>query len=91
MSKLMMCQSKDDETLKVSLNGAVMQITELRVRPMNNFATPYELLGRGGARLALTPENLATAMAEYLRYTTPSPLSVEVTQVGYYFRVVKHE
>jgi hypothetical protein len=54
---------------------------------MSNSATPYQVLGRGQSSLALTNEDFAVLVAEYLRYTVTEPLNVERKQVDFLFHV----
>lgn len=75
--------------LTVNCGKATMTITELRIRPMSNFVTPYEMLGRGGARIALTPRQFAEALSEYARYTLQDPINFIGGQAGYSFQIKK--
>lgn len=86
--RLYMHREKGDG-LVVNCGKATMSITELRVRPMSNFVTPYELLGRGGARIALTPRQFLEALSEYARYTLQDPIAFIAGQVGYSFQLAK--
>ena len=77
--------SRGENCLEVSLRGVVMPINELRIRPMSNFSTPHELLGRGGTRMSLTNKQLMEVVAEYMRYSISESTEVEHKQVGYDF------
>lgn len=72
--------------LVVALNDAKIIISELRIRPMSNFRTPHEVLGKGGASLALTDDLLVKLIADYLRFSLKESVNVESKQVGWHFK-----
>jgi hypothetical protein len=75
----------EGDELQLSLNGATMSISELRVRPMSNWKTPHQLLAKGGASIALTDAQLMQVVGEYLRYRINESCSHSQKQVGYEF------
>jgi hypothetical protein len=75
----------DGNLLVVHVGAVSLPITELRIRPLSNFATPHEIFGRGGARLAVTDRQLVEITAEYLRFRLSEPIKVERSQVGFSF------
>lgn len=84
--RVFMSRTKDDgDALEVSLGGARILITELRIRPMSNWKTPHQILGRGGASIALTDRQLIEVVAEYLRYRLSDSVVHEQSQVTFKF------
>jgi len=75
----------DGDTMEVRVGKATIVITELRIRPMSNFTTPHEVLGRGGSRLALTSEQMIELVAQYILFAVSESVHVTRKQVGYNF------
>lgn len=59
----------EERSFELTKGDASIIITELRIRSRSNFRTPHEVLGKGGAMVALTDKELCNVVAEYLRYT----------------------
>jgi hypothetical protein len=74
---------RDGENLTVSKDGCTIVITELRIKPMSNWKTPHQILGRGGCCIALTDHELVQLCSEYLRYTTSEAIEFVSASVDF--------
>jgi len=74
-----------DDGLAVHVGAGKIICTELRVKAISHFVTPHEVLGRGGASLALTDTQLLRLVAEWLRYNVQGVAKYEQQQAGWSF------
>lgn len=85
MSRKLTLSIADGIGFEASIDGATIILTELRVQSNSNWKYPFKLLGKGGASLILTDENLLELTGEYLRYVL---CRNEETQVNFHKHTV---
>ena len=63
-----------DNTIDLHVNGVTIPMNDLQLHSRTEMsqAMPYQLVGKGGASVALTARQTLDVIAEWLRFTLPS-------------------